>query len=277
MITCDAFIAEACTAGSFGRRNFFGVNLGRRVLVPTFPYVLQAVFVTLIRVPANTTVDNLRLTLTSTWGSTATYHVGSLPSLDREQAHSIEWSRLDFSMPTPGSFALAITFAGFAANVTWSVEIGVGPMRQSLTDLPSSALLDGRRSWNPLANLAREVRTSLLLADQYATPDFIRSLFPAGHCAWTCKVLVSEKMASKYKADWLALSGTFASFQVRADNLIHDRFVLRDDEEAYAFGHSLKDLDKGRISFFSRIYDDEQFHNIRDALAESWQRAKIVA
>lgn len=90
MITCDAFIAEACTAASYGRRNFFGLNLGRRVLVPVFPYLLQAVFVVLIRAPANAPIEDLRLTLTSSWGATFTYHVGSLPSLDREQAHSIE-------------------------------------------------------------------------------------------------------------------------------------------------------------------------------------------
>ena len=173
MITCDAFIAEACTAASYGRRNFFGLNLGRRVLVPVFPYLLQAVFVVLIRAPANAPIEDLRLTLTSSWGATFTYHVGSLPSLDREQAHSIEWSRLDFSLPTAGSFTLAITSNGVAASVTWSVEAGVGPLRQSLTSLPTASLLDGHKSWNPLRDLAREVRTSLLLADQFATPEFI--------------------------------------------------------------------------------------------------------
>ena len=244
--------------------------------MPVFPYLLQAVFVVLIRAPANAPIEDLRLTLTSSWGATFTYHVGSLPSLDREQAHSIEWSRLDFSLPTAGSFTLAITFTGVAASVTWSVEAGVGPLRQSLTSLPTAFLLDGRKSWNPLRDLAREVRTSLLLADQFATPEFIRSLLLPGLCAWTCKVLVSESMATRYKANWIALAADFAGFEVRADNLIHDRFVLRDDEEAYAFGHSLKDLNKGRVSFFSRIYDDEQFHMIRDALAESWQRAQVV-
>jgi hypothetical protein len=52
--------------------------------------------------------------------------------------------------------------------------------------------------------------------------------------------------------------------------------VLRDDEESFAFGHSFKDLDKGRVSFFSRVYDHEQFTLIRAALNESWDRAKVV-
>ena len=277
MITCEAFIAEACTAASYGRRNFFGVNLGRRELVPAFPYLLHAVFVVLIRAPANTRVEDLRLTVTSSWGTTFTYHVGSFPSLDREHAQAIEWSRLDFVLPKPGSFTLAITFIGGTASVNWSVEAGVGPLRQNPTSLPTASLLDGRKSWNPLTDLAREVRTSLLLADQFATPEFIRSLLLPGLCTWTCKVLVSKNMAITYKADWIALAADFADLEVRADNLIHDRFVLRDDEEAYAFGHSLKDLNKGRVSFFSRIYDDEQFQLIRDALAESWQRAQVVA
>ena len=33
----------------------------------------------------------------------------------------------------------------------------------------------------------------------------------------------------------------------------------------------------GPCSFFSRIYDDEQFNLVRVAIAESWQRSKVVA
>lgn len=276
MITCDAFIAEACGAASFGRRNFFGTNLGRRVLVPRFPYMLHAVFVVVVRAPAKTPLDDVRLTLTSTWGATFTYHVGSLPSLDHEQTHSIEWSKLDFLLPTAGSFTIDVSAAGFSAAITWSVKAGEGPLRQNQTSLPPSSLLDGRGAWNPLAHLAREVRESLLIADQYATPEFIRSLLPPPPHGWSCRVIVSRRTAVNHQEDWTALKNDIGRIEVRADDLIHDRFILRDDEEVYVFGHSLKDLDKGRISFFSRVYDEDQFRSIRDALAETWQRGIVV-
>ena len=149
-------------------------------------------------------------------------------------------------------------------------------MRQSLKTLPASSLLTGQSPRNPFVDLVREVRGSLSIADQYATPDFIRSLLPSGPRTWSCKLLVSPKIATSHRTAWAELVKEFPGLEVRADKRIHDRFVIRDDEEAYAFGHSLKDLDKGRVSFFSRVYDNEQFEMIRSAVSESWEQGVPV-
>jgi hypothetical protein len=182
MITCDAFIAESCGPASFGRRNYFATNFGRRLFVPSFPYLLQATFVVVLRTPKNTPIEDLELTLTSSWGQSFTKHLGTFPAADREACHSIEWSRLDTTILAEGSFTLACEFKGYAWSANWQVISGVGPLRQGPTALPGAAHLDGRRPWNPLADLAREVRSSLFLADPYATLGFLESLLTPGPC-----------------------------------------------------------------------------------------------
>src|SRR5262249_4400024 len=154
--------------------------------------------------------------------------------LDRDQTHSIEWSKLDFLLPMAGKFTINVAAVGFSAAITWSVELGAGPLRRNVTSLPTAALLDGRKPWSPLSDLAREVRASLIVADQFATPEFVRSFLPPIPHAWSCKVLASRRIGMNHQPDWIALKNDFPGLEVRADDLIHDRFVLRDDEEAYA-------------------------------------------
>lgn len=275
--TCEVFLAESSTAGTFGRRNYFGVNWGRRVLVPGFPYTLQASFVVVLRAPAGMVVDNLTLELSTFSGDKFKHHAGTLEARDAERTYAIEWRELNCVLRAPGDFRLEVTATGFRHGATWTADVGPGPLRRGPTTLGGGSVVDCRRTQNPIADLAKEVRGSLMIADQYATPEFMRSLLPVGATPWACRLIVSRRSLRQHQAEWLALMQEHPTLEVRADELIHDRFVLRDDEEAYAFGHSLKDLDKGRVSFFSRIYDVEQFQTIRDTMAESWNKGTPLA
>jgi len=272
--TCDAFIAESSTAGTFGRRNYMGVNWGRRVVVPGFPYALQVSFVVVMRVPAGIAIDELNFKLSTSWGDEFNHHLGSFTAQNGERTFAIEWVKLELILKSEGDFRLDVTYTGFRQSITWTAGLGPGPLRRGPTTLAGSALIDGRSGASPLAQLASEVRGSLVIADQYATPEFMRSLLPSGEQRWICQLIVSKRCLRQRRDAWLEILQEHPSMEVRADDLIHDRFVVRDDEEAYAFGHSLKDLDSGRVSFFTRIYDVEQFQLIRQVIAESWERAE---
>lgn len=271
--TCEVFLAESFTPGTFGRRNYFGVNWGRRVLVPGFPYALQVSFVVVLRAPAGLAINDLSLALSSSWGDNFKHHAGSLEAPDAELTYVVEWFGLNFVLREAGDFRLDVTATGLRHGATWTADVGPGPLRRNTTKLGGSSLIDSRRLQNPLADLASEVRGSLMIADQYATPEFMRSFLPATGAAWSCRLIVSDRSLRQNRQAWLDLLKDQPALEVRADDLIHDRFIVRDDEEAYAFGHSLKDLDKGRVSFFSRIYDVEQFQLIRDTMTESWHKA----
>jgi hypothetical protein len=275
-ISCDAFIAESSTPGSFGRRNYFGVNWGRTLLVPSFPYTLQVSFVIVLRVPAGRPVENLSASLSGPWGDAFSHHLGSIPARDQEKAQVAEWSKLALLLPKPADLRLDVTFEEFARTFTWNAQQGPGPMRRGTTVLPGSSVLDGQASTNPLVQLANEVRASLMIADQYATPDFMRAFLPRDERAWRCRLIISERACRKSFAEWISLGKEYPNLEVRGDDLIHDRFVIRDDEEGYAFGHSLKDLDRGRVSFFSRVYDLEQFRLISEAMMKSWERGCVI-
>lgn len=88
--TCEVFLAESFTPGTFGRRNYFGVNWGRRVLVPGFPYALQVSFVVVLRAPAGLAINDLSLALSSSWGDNFKHHAGSLEAPDAELTYVVE-------------------------------------------------------------------------------------------------------------------------------------------------------------------------------------------
>src|SRR5262245_55360795 len=86
-VNCEIFLAEMSTDGSFGRRNYFGVNWGRQVLVPLFPYALQVSFVVVLRIPGSVVIDDLNFDLSSSWGDRAKYPIGPLSRRDTDRTY----------------------------------------------------------------------------------------------------------------------------------------------------------------------------------------------
>jgi hypothetical protein len=276
MISCEVIIAESISSASFGRRNYFGVNHGRRILVPAFPYRLEATFIVSLRVPADAELRDLHLEMTSEWGFAARYDLGVLRSSELPTCRVIEWRGLGVEIPAPGTLGLTVSMVGCHCDTSWQVEQGQGPLRAATTVLPVTSVIDGRKPWTHMTDLASEVRSSLTIADQYASPAFLENLFPAMGRRPACRVIVSPRQARNHAASWTAVVSAWSGLAVRSSRLIHDRFVVRDDEEVYAFGHSLDALESGRISFFSRVYDLDQANAIRHLVEDAWARGSPV-
>jgi len=154
--------------------------------------------------------------------------------------------------------------------------MGAGPYRARVTEIPYAGVIDGRRTWNPLAELMMEVRQAILIVDQYITPEFIRDVLPSAGSTWRVRVITAKEVAARFRQSSTELKTAFPRLEVRADTLIHDRFICCDGEGVYAFGHSLKDLLSGRVSFFHRIHDVVQAEAVRAVMQESWNRAALV-
>ncbi|WP_138500108.1 hypothetical protein [Nostoc sp. PA-18-2419] len=276
MIIKDIFIVESTSPASFGRLNLQGVIFGRKIFIPKFPYHLTIHFVVLGKVPADMEICDLTLSISTNWADSFQYNVGKISIADHVRHILIDWSKLEFIIPAPSNFTLTITWNNQAWSDNWQIIQGDGPLRATVTSVPNAAILGGRTKLNPISELMNEVREKLVIVDQYITSIFLQNVLPNHAVNWNIQVITGLNTEADFQLNASQLRSKFPKLQVRQDNLIHDRFIIRDDEEIFAFGHSLKDLSRNKVSFFHRIYDQDQHDEIVQVVYESWNRAKKI-
>jgi len=120
--------------------------------------------------------------------------------------------------------------------------------------IPTSKIFSGKESGDIdfVRNLLRGANKSLKIFDNYLDLITLEQLLKYVPREVPIKILT--KSSGKIKSSSLP---HFISFEVRSSVSSHDRFVIINDSEYYHFGHSLKDVAKGKISYFSKIINLE--------------------
>lgn len=272
MITCKMFIAEEVTNATHGRLTLHAVNFTRSVAVPVFPYKLRASYICLLDFPEGQTIT--KATLSLQFDDLEAIPLELPPPQNARRGMYMEWRGVDLVLPKPGTMRLTFRCEEFAHEMEWEVVLGPGGLRATTAAIPPTAVVDGRKAWDPLDHLKGEVVSKLTIADPYLTPEFLRRFLDERTKSWKVRVITSEEHFNEASPNAVDLKVSHPNLEVRFDNLFHDRLLCRDDEEIYTFGASLKDTMRGRVSFFQRIYDQQQTTLCIALLEESWGKAK---
>lgn len=276
MYSCICFVAEEVTPATYNRLTLHATNFFNEIFVPVFPYCLKASYICLVEIPPSTPVSSAKLTLQFEGLEVKSQNYTDLvPAGSDGRKLYLEWFNVDFEFPKEGDLVMTVYCNDWCYVNKWKISKGDGALRNRISPIPSSTSVDGRKSWNPLNHLKKEVRSKILISDPYLTSEFLRRFLDSTTAHWEVRVITSEKSFNvSVSPNDVDLKISHPNLQVRFDDLFHDRVIFRDGEEIIAFGASLKDLSSGRISFYQRIFDAEQTKETIKLLEESWNRGK---
>ena len=271
----NTFLCEEVTDATFGRQNLLASNLSDTVTAPQFPYLLHTTFFTLVGLLAGETARKIDLVLLLNGEQKFFQSIDGPSQSDKSFNIRIAWSQLEVLLECEGSMEIRVTVDGEVHSQVWTVVNGPAALRARSSGLASVLLIDANsKAANPLTHLLDETRNEIFIADQYVTQDFLRELMNGQAKRLQVKVLTQAKLYANGAAE--NLMSDFPNLEIRFDRLFHDRLVVRDWEEAYVFGASLKDLFHGRVSFFQRIFDRHQTAKTIALLSDCWAKALLA-
>jgi len=270
------FFCEQVTNGTFNRQNLIGANFSETLTCPVFPYGLHITFLTLIDLEPGEVAKSIKLELIINDISIAKHEVSGPGHCVKSICARIEWSGLNILVGAAGTMKFRVQIDSSERFQIWNVEEGGGAHRAGIETLPVGMLIDGRSSMhNPFFTVLKQARKDILIADQYVSTSFLEELMMGLARNLTVKVITSERVGKSAfnKETALGLMDRFSGLEIRFDKVFHDRLVVRDLEEVYVFGASLKDILHNRISFFQLIFDADQSRQTLELVQGIWQDA----
>lgn len=266
---------EQISAATFDRRNLYGANLSDILYCPAFPYGLHATFLTLIDVDAGEVANEVKLELLLNDNLVYKYNASGPGKRVKDTYVRVEWSGLDIVIEAPGTMKMRTTVDEVERTQVWSVAQGKGARRTGGEKLPAGMLIDGRSMLhNPFFTVVNQAVGEILIFDQFVNTPFINDLMTRVAAHLKVRIVTRVTSRSGFDAEEARnLMAIFSGLEIRTSKVFHDRLVVRDLEEVYVFGASLGDLLRDRVSFFQRIFDEEQSRLTLELVRATWKEA----
>ncbi|MCZ8155779.1 MAG: hypothetical protein O9264_06650 [Leptospira sp.] len=272
------FFCDEVSRGNFGKVNFIGyfpnsqiINVNNIPYVLTTNLVLEGIFIAHILggleiqahvLQANQSVFASTITLTESIPK-GTSFILSFPIM----VNVINYGSIDVKIR-------ALDFELYSFNFT--IENGLSPNYFVGKLLPTFGSIQPLKGNNfSIDNLLESATTDLLIIDGYLDPDFlIKTLSKSKHKP-SIRILTYHKLSSKYKNRMSEIIQINASTVVKFSDNYHDRFCLINNTELYIFGHSLKDLNKNKTSFYLKVINQLEAEKVVADFESIWRNLPL--
>lgn len=156
------------------------------------------------------------------------------------------------------------------------VELGVSPNIKNDSHLPQSRIFSGNDPDDKefVRDLLGSSSKKLDIFDDYVGPVSLTDLLSNVDPSVAIRVLTLRKHKSLFDGDQTLLQ-RFPKMEVRYSDEVHDRFLNINDSEFFHLGHSLKDLDKGKLSRLSKIIDMDEIFSAQNLFQGIWIRSTV--
>lgn len=279
-------LCDQISQGLFGKINFEGYFPSNRIKLSNVPYILETRLVIEIEDYEKSIYEkkiSIRLEVQSFEGHRLieVQDFGLIPEINFETPLLVLPMRLQ--IPYYRVLKIAILIENeLVFEDSYMVQSGESAnFRLTETLISSSEMLNEATSNFSLVPFFSKALKEIVIVDLYLTPDFLLSeILPSVTEEVTVKVLTGENLKNKYIQDKLKIEAVLDKIEIRFSRDktekrgFHDRFIVSDWIEYFQFGHSLKDLQKGKISRRSKILSQEEIEYFKTMFHAEWNNAE---
>jgi hypothetical protein len=127
-----------------------------------------------------------------------------------------------------------------------------------------------------LSEIIKRATTEIKIVDNYINEDLINFLLKDN--IGKIKIITSNKNSKTIQNLKLLLNSIDAQYQnveIRENNNFHDRFIIIDNNQAYHFGASLKDLGS-KTFMFSNLNEPDLLATINSKFDNEWNTSNVI-
>ena len=284
----NVFIAEFAEAGTFGRVNFIGCNLSDEISIPSVPYAFRANAVLIADITAPVAPASVKVTFTiyamdgstlELYSESGNKETESGPfDLKRTSWRIINIIPFDFKLPCFGRLKMNIEFPGVSAETTWNIVQGEAAFTGQGAPAKASGVISASDPFD-WASLLKSAIKSIDIQDPYLELPLLPLLSKLSNSGIKIRIVTDEGRPKKngtkprrsaIETEKKSLMAKFQNLNVRFSNTFHDRLIIIDGTEVFAFGHSFKDMNAGRISRFAKVSDKNEHDDFMREFENDW-------
>lgn len=282
IIVHDIKLCDEVSLGQFGKVNLLGVIPGDEISISNIPYKLESFLVFQGFIPPNVPLADLAFSVEQidTNGSVLFREEVALCSVKSEDS-SIGKSLFltqpfNWEINAYGIVKFSLLFDGcIQTSKEYRILRGDSPYSLQTGALPSSGILQGSSGFSIAAILGKANR-SLILMDQYIESNVLLEFLSHVPHGTGVQLLTSQRLAKNFRSNFSRISRLPQSVEVRFSRSFHCRFVIVNESEFFHFGHSLKDISKGRISGYHKLYRKDEITELWNQFLAEWKVASTL-
>ena len=159
---------------------------------------------------------------------------------------------------------------------TFRVVKGNSPSVSLIAPILSSGVLKKEGRGFLLESILSTASIEVVLIDQFLGPGDLLGLIDAIPEGTAIRLLTSLRLKSEYLRQKESIAGLPRRLTIKFSARFHDRYVIANGTEYFHFGYSLKDLWKGRISRFAKLYRKDEIDDLRAEYDGEWEIAEML-
>ena len=148
-------------------------------------------------------------------------------------------------------------------KTSYELVKGAAPRSAVKDHIPQSAIFSGANNLDSqfVVDLIATANRTLKIFDAYLDPAALRTLLAKVEPQTEILVITGLKSKAALQAD-KSLPQQYPLLTVKGSPQLHDRFLVINDCEHFHFGHSLKDVVRGKLSRCSKIVNKEELSKL---------------
>jgi hypothetical protein len=112
--------------------------------------------------------------------------------------------------------------------------------------------------------------------DQFLGPSDLLGLINAIPERSAIMLLTNPRFKSEYLRQKESIAGLPRKLTIKFSARFHDRYVIANGTEYFHFGYSRKDLWKGRVSRFAKLYRKDEIDDLKAEYDGEWEIAEML-
>ncbi len=269
-------LSENCSQGTFNKFNLEGVHFPAEISLPSFPYSLHSNIVLLAEFDEPISGEIRVIFETFDENNQSVLKIGGRNLISETQLNVSLIAPISFEILSVGTLVAQIFIDKYRFEQRWLIKLGDGPFH-ARTDRPMTGGVLGLNSTAlDIKSFLARATTSLTVIDPFLTDIAFQNIFTDVGANIEIKILTGLRQLTDYRNSISAIETKFSNISIRASSTFHDRFVILNGNEVFAFGYSLKDISLPRISYFTKLFDLEEHEAVIDAFDNDWPLATTL-
>ncbi len=280
-------ICNQTSQGLFGKINLEGYIPLNRIKLSSTPYNLELYLILEVEAYSKE-LQNKRLSIHFEMYNLENHKLGDA-IIDCGSVPEIEFEIPLFTFPVQlyipeyGTLKLTVIVEGSPVfEDLFKIEPGDSANFNLTKPLESSGILSKDKMGFSLAPFIGKASQEIVFVDLYLKPDFLLEIIPLVPAVTNVKILTGEEQKKEYIKEISKTRAISNSVEIRFSRNksdkrgFHDRFIIINWIEYFQFGHSLKDLLRGKVSRRSKMVDKKEIDDFKKHFDSEWHSAEAL-
>lgn len=268
------FLCDGVEEAQHGKVNYLGVNPTEFLYISQTPYNYIGYIVVTGKTKGK--ISNLILHI-----SLKSHDKIEFENDTRIDTESPEIEVVPFVFPikttvllnTEGEFVISVWQNGKdTLSKEYKVRVGNAPLLRNPQHIPQSQFFTGQaHDLDFVKDLLGNAISSIKVFDSYVDPQSLIDIFSKVGTNVVIKILTLQPRRRNYfDIKHNDFTNKYSKAELKISRNAHDRFLIINETECFHFGHSLKDVAKGRLSRFSKITRKDEVDELKNFFDAEW-------